>query len=183
MMLSPIVQSAFYSWLEKQQKRNDPIGDLARDAKKDQHFPVTQTDLELLHCHLIHTNASCEAHCALDEAFREYSSPKSIRATLSPKLRFQIFKRDNYHCQICGASADNGARLEVDHKIPVSNGGTNDIENLWALCFECNRGKGIQEIQPTVTPYKRLKGIALLHPSTCLLVRKRTLHMLISAYS
>jgi 5-methylcytosine-specific restriction endonuclease McrA len=39
-----------------------------------------------------------------------------------------------------------GARLEVDHKIPVAKGGRNEIENLWALCFECNRGKGVQEV-------------------------------------
>lgn len=57
-------------------------------------------------------------------------------------LRFAIFKRDNYRCQICGrTAADHGAVLEVDHKIPRAKGGTEDIANLWTLCFECNRGK------------------------------------------
>lgn len=55
--------------------------------------------------------------------------------------RFRIFKRDNYRCQICGRSAQDGATLEVDHRVPRAKGGTDDSENLWTLCFDCNRGK------------------------------------------
>ncbi|MFN7560396.1 MAG: HNH endonuclease, partial [Prosthecobacter sp.] len=36
---------------------------------------------------------------------------------------------------------EDGIKLQVDHKIPQTWGGTNDIENLWALCVECNHGK------------------------------------------
>jgi|JI8StandDraft_1071087.scaffolds.fasta_scaffold50976_3 5-methylcytosine-specific restriction endonuclease McrA len=43
-------------------------------------------------------------------------------------------------------SAVMGALLEVDHKLAVSKGGTNDIENLLILCFRCNRGKGVREV-------------------------------------
>ncbi len=32
-------------------------------------------------------------------------------------------------------------KLEVDHIMPVSRGGSDDISNLQLLCFECNRGK------------------------------------------
>jgi hypothetical protein len=32
-------------------------------------------------------------------------------------------------------------RAEVDHKIPQAWGGTNEVDNLWALCEECNHGK------------------------------------------
>jgi hypothetical protein len=32
-------------------------------------------------------------------------------------------------------------RLQVDHKLPITWGGTNDIENLQALCLDCNHGK------------------------------------------
>ena len=61
-----------------------------------------------------------------------------------PKLsaRFKVMKRDGYSCQICGRTADDGVKLEVDHKTPKSQGGNNSLENLWTLCFECNRGKG-----------------------------------------
>ena len=60
---------------------------------------------------------------------------------VTPKQRFDILKRDGFRCQLCGATAKHRARLEVDHKTPVSQGGTNDPSNLWTLCFNCNRGK------------------------------------------
>lgn len=71
---------------------------------------------------------------------------RSRRKWLTPSLRFQVFKRDGYRCQICGATAQDGARLEIDHKHPVSRGGGNEPGNLWTLCFDCNRGKSDKRI-------------------------------------
>jgi len=62
------------------------------------------------------------------------------RTVLSLRKRFFVLKRDDFTCQICGASG-KGVRLEVDHIVPVSKGGTNDLANLQTLCFNCNRGK------------------------------------------
>ena len=55
-------------------------------------------------------------------------------------LRFQILARDNFTCQYCGRGAPD-VMLEVDHKIPVSEGGTNESDNLITACAACNRGK------------------------------------------
>lgn len=45
-------------------------------------------------------------------------------------------------CFQCGATPkDNGVKLVVDHKVPQSWGGTNDVENLQPLCEDCNAGK------------------------------------------
>jgi len=63
------------------------------------------------------------------------------RKPIKPSVRFQILKRDNYACQMCGATATDGAKLEVDHIIPVSKGGQNNEENLQVLCRDCNIGK------------------------------------------
>lgn len=64
---------------------------------------------------------------------------------LSSRERFRIFSRDRYKCQLCGrTAADGDVVLEVDHKKPRSKGGTNRDENLWTLCFDCNRGKGAE---------------------------------------
>jgi hypothetical protein len=57
------------------------------------------------------------------------------------KLRYQVLKRDDFKCQTCGLAASDGVTLEIDHVLPVSKGGANDLENLQTLCFECNRGK------------------------------------------
>ena len=58
---------------------------------------------------------------------------------LGESLRFQILKRDRV-CQLCG-NTKNDERLEVDHIVPRSKGGTNDPSNLQVLCAPCNRGK------------------------------------------
>lgn len=55
--------------------------------------------------------------------------------------RYEIMSRDNFHCCICGRGAEDGVKLEVDHRYPKSKGGTDNPENLWTLCFDCNRGK------------------------------------------
>ena len=65
----------------------------------------------------------------------------TARIPLKNAQRFAILKRDGYRCQLCGQSARDGVRLEVDHKLAVTNGGTNDPSNLWALCQSCNNGK------------------------------------------
>lgn len=67
------------------------------------------------------------------------------RIMIGPKLRFEVFKRDNYTCQYCGKSGD-GIKLHVDHIRPVASGGGNDRMNLITACAECNMGKGACEL-------------------------------------
>lgn len=52
-------------------------------------------------------------------------------------LRRQIFERDGYRCVECDAED----RLEIDHVIPVSKGGSSEEENLQTLCKPCNARK------------------------------------------
>lgn len=54
-------------------------------------------------------------------------------------LRQFVFKRDNFTCQYCGS---RGGKLECDHIVPVSKGGSHEIWNLTTACFKCNRAKG-----------------------------------------
>ena len=65
---------------------------------------------------------------------------KSKRKALSQKIRFEVFKRDRFTCQYCGRKAPDVV-LQVDHIIPVSKGGKNDIINLVTSCVDCNAGK------------------------------------------
>lgn len=69
---------------------------------------------------------------------------KMERRRVTDKLRYQILRRDGFRCQLCGASQADGVRLHVDHIIPVSKGGTSDVENLRTLCDRCNLGKSDQ---------------------------------------
>ena len=60
--------------------------------------------------------------------------------SVSSRLRFEVFKRDNFTCQYCGRKTPL-VILECDHIHPVCKGGTDDFENLTTSCYECNRGK------------------------------------------
>lgn len=62
------------------------------------------------------------------------------RVAISKRLRFEVFKRDSFSCQYCGATPP-GVLLECDHVEPVSLGGLTEIDNLVTACFDCNRGK------------------------------------------
>ena len=67
------------------------------------------------------------------------------RKPISKSLRFEVFKRDSFKCQYCGASAPD-VILEVDHIVPVAEGGENDMMNLITSCRDCNRGKGKKKL-------------------------------------
>ena len=63
------------------------------------------------------------------------------RKIMNDYIRYNVLKRDNFSCQICGITAKDGAKLQVDHIIPVSKGGKTVMSNLQTLCERCNIGK------------------------------------------
>lgn len=75
------------------------------------------------------------------------------REVLGKRKRFEIFKRDFFECQYCGAKPPNVV-LEIDHIIPISKGGTNDDLNLATACFDCNRGKYNGDLSEVPIPIK-----------------------------
>jgi hypothetical protein len=66
---------------------------------------------------------------------------KAKRKSISKKLRYLVFERDNFTCQGCGRTPKDGIKLSPDHIIPVDWGGETNLDNLQALCRECNEGK------------------------------------------
>lgn len=65
---------------------------------------------------------------------------------INKKLRFEVFKRDSFTCQYCGRTPPE-IKLEVDHIIPISQNGKQIIDNLITACFDCNRGKGKNDLK------------------------------------
>jgi 5-methylcytosine-specific restriction endonuclease McrA len=71
---------------------------------------------------------------------REYMM-RAERSKMTDSLRYDILKRDDFRCQICGAEQKDGVKLHVDHIIPVARGGLTQSNNLRTLCERCNMGK------------------------------------------
>jgi 5-methylcytosine-specific restriction endonuclease McrA len=52
-----------------------------------------------------------------------------VRKPIPNKIRFEVFKRDKFTCQYCGAAAPDVV-LNCDHVKPVALGGDPDVLNL-----------------------------------------------------
>ena len=59
---------------------------------------------------------------------------------ISGSIRYNVLKDAKFRCELCGISADTKA-LEVDHIMPRNKGGSDEINNLQALCYSCNAMK------------------------------------------
>ena len=57
--------------------------------------------------------------------------------------RFNLFLRDEFCCQYCGAKGD----LTFDHVIPRSKGGITSWINVVAACSPCNLTKGARKLR------------------------------------
>jgi 5-methylcytosine-specific restriction endonuclease McrA len=83
-------------------------------------------------------------------SLKTYVKPARIPAF----TRFNVFLRDRFTCQYCGARED----LTFDHVIPRSKGGQTTWENVVAACSPCNLRKGDRlpraaEMLPRQAPY------------------------------
>ena len=77
----------------------------------------------------------------------------NARKSIPKSVRFDVFKRDSFKCQYCGATAPD-VLLEIDHIHPVSKGGTNDVTNLITACQPCNSGKSDKTLDENTTVTK-----------------------------
>lgn len=83
------------------------------------------------------------------------------RKGIGKKTRFEVFKRDSFTCQYCGRHAPD-VILEVDHIVPISEGGKNSLMNLITSCRDCNRGKGKVRLTNTQELDKQFEEIKAL---------------------
>ena len=59
--------------------------------------------------------------------------------------RFNLFLRDEFRCQYCGAKGD----LTFDHVVPRAAGGVTSWQNVVAACSPCNLRKGSKALHQT----------------------------------
>lgn len=80
----------------------------------------------------IEAQAVLAAHLSESSGEIDYS-----RQAISSAVRREVWRRDEGRCVKCGGRE----RLEYDHIIPVSKGGSNTARNIELLCESCNRSK------------------------------------------
>lgn len=58
-------------------------------------------------------------------------------------LRWEVLRKSNMHCSMCGAGREDGIKLHVDHIKPRSKYPELELveANLQVLCEPCNMGK------------------------------------------
>lgn len=67
---------------------------------------------------------------------------KHKRKKLKRNEKEAIYKRDNYACNLCKTDLkETPAKRRIDHKVPLDKLGSNEEENLWLLCDECDTDK------------------------------------------
>ncbi|MDN5289758.1 MAG: endonuclease [Mucilaginibacter sp.] len=57
-------------------------------------------------------------------------------------LRTLVLARDDYTCVYCGSTED----LHADHRISITRGGSNALDNVVTACAPCNLSKGPKTI-------------------------------------
>lgn len=89
------------------------------------------------------------------EKIREYHSrrralKKNAEGNFTATEWKSLCKLYDYKCAKCGKKK----KLTADHVIPLSLGGSNDIDNIQPLCQSCNSSKGA-----TIADYRVRDGI------------------------
>lgn len=73
-----------------------------------------------------------------DDVVEPQTEEGNRRKKIGVQKRLRVHRRDGYRCVECGTEEP----LTIDHKIPISKGGSDDESNLQTLCGSCNSRKG-----------------------------------------
>lgn len=93
---------------------------------------------------------------ALDnEYWKKYRNPKysALKYELSVRIymRTRLAEAQNWHCCWCGCDATHlrgkSNSATVEHIIPRSKGGTDDMDNLAMACERCNTRRGCRSVE------------------------------------
>lgn len=80
------------------------------------------------------------------------------------KQRARVLKRDSYQCQLRRPGCI-GLANEMDHKVNVKAGGSDDDDNMQGVCHPCHQRKTNEEAQAALAAKRaRLKLPAAKHP-------------------
>ena len=64
-----------------------------------------------------------------------------LSGRLKAELKIRLIQEGGLECAGCDRTLPHEDYLDIDHRLPVSDGGTNEFSNLCLLCQPCNRLK------------------------------------------
>ncbi len=120
---------------------------LNADYRPLSYFPLSlwswQDTLKAVFLDRVHIVAEYETVVHSANFAMNLPSVVSLKTYIKPDrtpafTRFNLFLRDHFNCQYCGASHD----LTFDHVTPRSKGGQTSWLNVVAACSPCNLRKG-----------------------------------------
>lgn len=74
---------------------------------------------------------------------KDRKGDRSKRKPIPQSLKTKVFESNKYRCIGC----DGYQELTIDHKTPISRGGSDEFSNLQTLCRTCNTSKGTKTME------------------------------------
>lgn len=71
---------------------------------------------------------------------------RTTRGSIPKRMRQEVYRRDDYVCIYCRAQC-RADELTIDHMIPLSRGGLDEMTNWAACCRTCNERKAAQPLE------------------------------------
>lgn len=151
-IISNYYQSPFKNWIVQQYIEHQlSTKEIAEKIKKETNVSVSPRYIQVVLKSMGYIrNFSQAFNLAIKKGRKSYDAirkpikAKEFRKGISLSRRYEIYKRDNFRCSICGETA-KGSRLVIDHIVPIVHGGTDELSNLRVLCSACNFGKKLYE--------------------------------------
>lgn len=82
-------------------------------------------------------------------------NPSAGHDIVADHIRLACWKSQSGRCMYCAVHLQRGD-WHIDHKIPVSLGGANEVSNYQALCVPCNLRKGQMTDKQFRNRYRKL---------------------------
>jgi 5-methylcytosine-specific restriction protein A len=97
-----------------------------------------------IECGALTTNgARCDTH-RLNKERQRNQRREGDKTWARRRLRRKVNQAGGAHCGNCWGWFTSGA-IEIDHRVPLANGGTDTEANVWPLCGPCHDEKSAAE--------------------------------------
>lgn len=130
----------------RKKERGNPNGRNGGSSKPFIIFAMVLWGIEAVVTMLIKDHKQTKRKRARERRRLEYQDRRMANdvehAKVTRAMRYDVLRRDDFHCVRCGRGREDGVKLHVDHIVPVSRDGKSVMSNLQTLCEDCNCGKG-----------------------------------------